>query len=158
MIGLTESLQPLKWKQIEKIKDVLRLGKNTIKNVLREVFPLIHVRDFNMNTLKAIEPGPTRALKKFEMCFDHEPTIGDIDCLKNEANAWRRLRVIRAHIQAPVKTKMYKFWTLSFDVDESDWQFWCGFLSGRKWRKNVMTREAQLKDREKNIVDYQVQI
>lgn len=111
-----------------------------------------------MDTLKAAPPRPPIVTKTFEVCFDKEPTQNEIYCLQQEAGIWQSHKVIKIYPSKCTTTKVAKFWTLSFDVAETDWMFWCGFLAGKKWRINVDNRDVQLKEKDRQAGEYGVQI
>ena len=102
-------------------------------------------------------PKPV-VMKSFELCFDKEPTLSDIDSIRDEAYSWHRHRVIKKSPYDYVPKKCGKFWTLTFDVAEEDWLFWCGFIAGKKWKMSSLIKEEQSKMKDKQAAEYTVTI
>jgi len=128
------------------------------KNTKTNVSVILRGFDKYMDTLKAAPLPPPLVMKKFEICFDKEPTQSEISCLQQEAAGWSNHRVIKVYPAKFNTEKVAKFWTLSFDVEEKDWMFWCGFLAGKKWRLKVSERDIAAKERDKKVAEYMVQI
>jgi hypothetical protein len=105
-----------------------------------------------MDTLKKESPAkPEIKLKTFEICFDKEPTEFEIFWLKNETYNWKVLSVIKVSPYKCSSTKVAKFWTLTFDVDENDWLFWCGFIAGKRWKMSCIKEEERIKAIDKKV-------
>jgi hypothetical protein len=111
-----------------------------------------------MEQLKKLEPLPTPKRKTFEICLEKEPTENEIYMLQQEATSWGYCKVISLYHIKCNTAKVSNFWTLTFEVDEKDWLFWCGFIAGKKWRIQSDKRESQLKERDKDAAEYFVQI
>ena len=111
-----------------------------------------------MDILKKFEDPPKQVMKTFEICFDKEPTSYELECLQNESEIWRCNKALKAYPQKITTTKVGKFWAISFDVEEKDWLFWCGFISGRKWKLYTDCYNAELKLKDQRAAEYMVQI
>lgn len=96
----------------------------------------------------------------FEICLDHEPTSQDIYSLQSESGTWQNLKVIKLYLSNinVEKRNGGKFWTLSFEVHQDDWLFWCGFCCGKRWGVNVINMDTKKKRRLQDIGQWLVQI
>ena len=103
---------------------------------------------------------PAKTTKTFEICLDHEPTPEELAALQNEAAQWQNMRILKLYPAQTKVEKQYsgKFWTVQFEVHESDWLFWCGFCAGKKWGFNNAGRGDKRKKRLQEIGEWSVQI
>jgi hypothetical protein len=122
-----------------------------------------------MNTIKPLVAKPKMVMKPFEICLDHNPTDNEQACLKNIGATWQGHHVVRAYptkivvlehdvFKTNPKDPDKKFWTLTFDVEEGDWLFWCGFIAAKMWNANVGNRDVAMKDRARQADEYTVTI
>ena len=109
-----------------------------------------------MNT--EIKEIPKLKTRTFELCFDKEPSPRDIQDFQNTAAVWQNHKVIKMY-PTKCKTEKHKtFWTLTFEIDKNDVQFWCGFIAGKDWKIKNITRNEKYKLRDAQASEYFISI
>lgn len=74
----------------------------------------------------------TPVYKTFEITFVNEPTPDQMHLIYQNGCSWQNVRAIKQYPHKITKEKTdYGYWLVKFEVPESDWLFWCGYVAGR---------------------------